>query len=309
MKPGAASAWGRRRIRMFWAAVAATVAVLTLWAIGGAWGRPAFRHEGRTVSEWLESLEGASTSEPARGAELAFRHMGLGAVPGLATVLRERPWSLRVRIREAWHRWLGGGRRVPTYEDRQARALRALVNAVPSPAAELSPLVPDLRYHLVERSEILAALTLSRAGSDGLACLTNLVDSADAKIRDFAGFALTSSPEVRAHPGVKSALTAAALSQAEPSESDPMLRSRLLLYLSLFEPDQDSGILVPMALAALESTNGQVRRSAVELIGHHRADPRSDPALHRALKDDEPTVIATAQRLLGSPGIQSTPSK
>jgi len=293
MSADAAAVRTRGHLRIWGAAAAAAAFLLVL---ASALFPAPFRHEGRTVKEWLWQLDGSYSGVP-EPAVSAFETMGSRAIPGLSDVVRERPWSLRVRLREAWHRWIGGPSPWLTYNERQARAVRALLYATKSPETDIALLTPHLQYHLTERSEPFAALVLTRAGPDGIACLTNLIWTGRPAVRDFAGFALSQGPETQRLPGVKAVLTRVAL-----AEEEPQLRSRFLLYLSLFEPDGDSPVVVPLALDALTNTDGAVRRSAVELLGRHRADPRAVPALRRAVDDPEPAVGAAARRLLGDGG-------
>lgn len=274
---------------------AAVLLFAVLWGVAARSMRP-FRHQGRTAVEWLELMDPGAPDTVRNAARAAFQTMGAEALPGLESVLRERPWSLRVQLRVAWRRWRGGKPTGLPYEVRQNRAAAALILLADRPGVAIAPLTPDLEFHLTHSKmpDFQMARALARAGPDGMASLTNLLRAGTPQIRDLAGWALSQEPGARRLPGVRSALIAAA-----EVEGDLGMRSRMLLYLSFLEPGGDSTRLASLGLEALASPQGAVRRAAVELLGRHPTDPRVVPALRRAMADSEFSVSVAARRVLG----------
>jgi HEAT repeat protein len=178
---------------------------------------------------------------------------------------------------------------VPLYEQ-QSRAARAAYMLVERANADISALIPDLRFQLIQSryAESEAARALVNAGPDGIAVLTNLIVTGLRPVRDQAGWALGMATS---NPGAVEALVRAA--NADP---DRALRANALLYLS--DAKGRDEVLVPLGLRFLQSEDGYDRWAGVALLASHLDVERVRDALEKAANDPDERVRLRAARAL-----------
>ncbi|MFO1459053.1 MAG: HEAT repeat domain-containing protein [Verrucomicrobiota bacterium] len=283
-----------QRLTILVIVLAATVAagIVVLW--------PPYEYQGRTVSEWLSDLRGGGPSSDRERAQDAFRAMGSEALPGLREVLRERPDSLRARLRG----WVRKSRlmKEPAIDPSELRrcAMQAALFLGKDAGVDTSRLVPLLsaQYAQIDYVETGSARALAWAGPSGIAALTNFLRTGEPGRRQGAGWALSIDPETRRRPGVQEALIRGAL-----EDPDPKVRADLVLYLSLFGPDGDASRLVPVGIRFLSDTNAQARWMGAKLLSSQAQSPDARIALERALHDTVDQVRSTAQEALKRPAL------
>jgi hypothetical protein len=225
---------------------AITVGVLT--PVGGA------RYNGKGLREWLSMLEAdeAARAQEYKLASEAIMAMGSSVVPELTSILHEREESVSERIGQ----FLGelGIRFGPPLKGqfKQYRAARAL--------ALIDP--------------------------DGISCLTNLLMSADADMREWALYGLSLYPNVRRRPDIQSHLVHTAA-----SDPDTRVRANAMYRLGQLGQDAETNTVIPLGLRLIDSSNDEERMAAALLLTSLLTSPEKRMAIQHGLNSsDAPTV-------------------
>jgi HEAT repeat protein len=208
----------------------------------------------------------------------------------LQRILRRRPGSIPEVIRQVATRFhlLRPGA-LPLYEQ-QSRAARAAYMLAERANADISTLIPDLRFQLIQSryAESECARALVNAGPEGMVVLTDLIVTGPRPVRDQAAWALgmaTSKPEA-----------VEALVRAADSEPDRGLRANTLLYPSHARGHDD--VLIPLGLRFLQSEDGYDRWTGASLLASHADVDGVRPALEKATGDPDERVRSAAKRAL-----------
>ena len=222
-----------------------------LTPVGGA------RYDGRSLREWLSLLEAdeVARAQDYRLASQAIRAMGSAIVPELTSILHDREPSVSERMSEFLGEW--GIAFGPPLKGRfkQYRAARAL--------ALIDP--------------------------EGISCLTNLLMSADADIREWALYGLSLYPSVRSRPDIQSTLVHTAA-----SDPDPGVRLNAINRLGQWEQGAETETLVPLGLRLIDSGNEEERMAAARLLTS-LINPRDRRmAIQHGLNSPDATAVSNA---------------
>jgi HEAT repeat protein len=251
--------------------------------------RPQF--SGKTATQWLMMLDAhVDKRKEHDDAASALCQIGQGVVPELRRILRRRPGSIPEVVRQVATRFhLLRPEPLPLYEH-QSRAARAAYILAERANADISALIPDLRFQLIQSryAEAECARALVNAGPEGIGVLTNLMVTGPRPVRDQAGWALgmaTSKPEA-----------VEALVRAADAEPDRGLRADTLLYLSNARGHDE--VLVPLGLRFLQSEDGYDRWAGASLLASRVDADGVRAALDKAANDSDERVRSTAKRAL-----------
>jgi hypothetical protein len=150
-------------------------------------------YEGKTPEQWLCTLNPDSgKADENRQALVAMRELGASALPQIRRVLRSRPNSPSQKLRALAVRLRLVKAPDLTFPNLQFRAGRAAYALAEDAGVDISSLVPDLRYHLMNTpfSGTEMARALAQAGPQGIAWLTNLLATGSPNVRDTLGVEL-----------------------------------------------------------------------------------------------------------------------
>jgi hypothetical protein len=171
-----------------------------------------------------------------------------------------------------------------TWHEEQARASRAAYQ-VAERGVDIRPLIPYLHFHFTNgnyASEI--PRTLARAGTEGIALLTNLVITGDRRVRDEAGWGL--------HFVAQEPMAFEALIRSANTETDPSLRANALGYLRRSKGPPE--ILVPLGLQFMSSDDAYARWQAASFLARYMQIDEARKALEKATNDPDQRVRSTA---------------
>jgi hypothetical protein len=246
---------------------------------------------GKTATQWVMMLDAHVDKRKEHDeAASALCHIGQPVVSELRPILRRHPGSIPEVVRQVATRLhLLRPEALPLYEQ-QFRAARAAYTVAERANADISTLIPDLRFQLIQSryAEAECARALVNAGPEGMAVLTNLLVTGPRPVRDQAAWALgmaSSKPEA-----------VEALVRAADAESDRCLRANTLLYLSHARGHDD--VLVPLGLRFLQSEDGYDRWAGVSLLANHADVDGVRHALEKATSDADERVRSAAKRAL-----------
>lgn len=207
-----------------------TALILVVLVVSAAillWPKKAAVYQGKTVYEWLVLLDPhVSQTASHEQARLALVAMGKAALPELEKLLSEKPGGVSERVRNYLVRFRLLRPRPLTLHQQEHRASRAAYILAEDASIDIRRLIPHLVWWYTNSNYAVSENTraLARAGSEGIAVLTNLACSHPVRyVRDDAAWALHLVPNA---PG-----TAEALLRIATSEPDQQLRADAFSYL------------------------------------------------------------------------------
>ena len=254
--------------------------------------KPPLRYQGKTVYEWLVLLDpNVSQAASHDQARLAFVSMGKSALPDLEKLLSEKPNRFSERIRN----YLVGFRLLRpkplTVHEQEHRASRAAYILAEDANVDIRRLIPHLVWWYTNSNYAVSENTraLARAGSEGIAVLTNLACGHPVRyVRDDAAWALHLVPNA---PG-----TAEALIRIATSEPDPKLRANAFLYLP--RSRGPTNVIVPLGIKGLASQDPYQRWTAADLLSRYVVSDEVRAAFERALSDSDERVRKLATNIM-----------
>lgn len=250
---------------------------------------PRSRYQGRTVEQWLYLLDSnVANQEQHDLARQAILRIGPAAVPDLQIILERRADSPFQKLKTMAMRWRLLKPDPIWLEELQGRAARAAYMLVEDdPQVTIPSLVPSLTYHFTNSghadSENVRAL--ARAGSPGVAVLTNLLVTGNVRVRDQAAYGLSFVAD-------QLEVTRALLRATE--DSDRSVRVTATVAMPYRSPLTNETIAVAMRL--LSSPDGYERWAGANMLEGYAALPEVAKALQSATNDSDARVKSAALR-------------
>ncbi|MEW6303859.1 MAG: HEAT repeat domain-containing protein [Verrucomicrobiota bacterium] len=245
-------------------------------------------HQGRSLSQWLKTLEGQRYAPP-ETAE-ALRAMGPDAFPSLLRELHQTTSTFWPRVNTLL-RNVGMRFRFSTTPGPEVPAIRAFVLL----GSEARPALPKLTEMLDSRYAFNAVRAMATLGPDAIPALTQGLTNADWRVRYVAA----------ANLGLLESAARPALPGLRPLLKDPSSEVRYIAVRTLGDlGGGDSSIVAPL-IACLGDGDARVRQEAVRTLGRWRGlTADTIPALAKLLPDQVvgPSVAAALGNL-GAPAV------
>jgi HEAT repeat protein len=132
-----------------------------------------------------------------------------------------------------------------------------------------------------------AARALALIDPKGISCLTNLLMSADADIREWALYGLSLYPSVRSRPDIQRTLVHTAA-----SDPDTAVRVNAIYRLSQLGQEAETKTVVPLGLRLIDSSNEEERMAAALLLTSLLHSGERRMAIQHGLNSSDATAVS-----------------